>query len=73
MNAGDRILLSVMEHHSNIVPWQMIAEERGAIIDYIPLTSDQRLDMEAFETLLKLEPKGAAIARPALDVERSNW
>lgn len=62
LNPGDRILLSVMEHHSNIVPWQMIAEERGAIIDYIPLTSDQRLDMEAFEALLKHEPKLVAIS-----------
>jgi cysteine desulfurase / selenocysteine lyase len=59
---GDRILLSVMEHHSNLVPWQMIAEERGVSIDYIPLTSDQRLDMEAFDTLLKNEPKLVAVA-----------
>src|SRR6478735_8205259 len=57
LNPGDHLLLSVMEHHSNIVPWQLIAEERGVIIDYVPLTSDQRLDMEAFETLLKNEPK----------------
>jgi cysteine desulfurase/selenocysteine lyase len=62
LNPGDRILLSMMEHHSNIVPWQMIAEERGVTIDYIPLTSDQRLDMEAFETLLKNEPKLVAVA-----------
>jgi cysteine desulfurase/selenocysteine lyase len=62
LNPGDRILLSVMEHHSNLVPWQMIAEERGAIIDYVPLTSDQRLDMESFETLLKNEPKLVAVA-----------
>jgi cysteine desulfurase/selenocysteine lyase len=61
LNPGDRILLSVMEHHSNIVPWQMIAEERGATIDYIPLTGDQTLDMEAFETLLKNEPKLVAV------------
>jgi cysteine desulfurase/selenocysteine lyase len=62
LNPGDRILLSVMEHHSNIVPWQMIAEERGVTIDYIPLTGDQTLDMEAFETLLKNEPKLVAVA-----------
>ncbi len=61
LNPGDRILLSVMEHHSNLVPWQLIAEERGAIIDYVPLTAEQRLDMEAFETLLKNEPKLVAI------------
>lgn len=61
LKPGDRILLSVMEHHSNLVPWQMIAEEREAIIDYIPLTGDQQLDMAAFETLLKNEPKLVAI------------
>jgi cysteine desulfurase/selenocysteine lyase len=62
LNPGDRILLSVLEHHSNIVPWQLIAEERGALIDYVPLTGDQRLDMDAFETLLKNEPKLVGIA-----------
>lgn len=61
LNPGDRLLLSVMEHHSNIVPWQMVAEERGATIDYIPLTSDQRLDMEAFARLLTFEPKLVAV------------
>lgn len=61
LNPGDRILLSVLEHHSNLVPWQLIAEERGAIIDYIPLASEQRLDMEVFETLLKSEPKMVAV------------
>lgn len=61
LNPRDRLLLSVMEHHSNIVPWQMIAEERGATIDYIPLTGDQRLDMEAFEALLRNEPKLVAV------------
>lgn len=62
LHPGDRIVLSVLEHHSNLVPWQLIAEERGAIIDYIPLTSEQRLDMDAFESLLKHEPKLVAVA-----------
>jgi cysteine desulfurase / selenocysteine lyase len=62
LNEGDLILLSVMEHHSNIVPWQLIAEEKGARIDYIPLTSDQRLDMEVFEQLLLKEPKLVGVA-----------
>lgn len=62
LQPGDRILLSVLEHHSNLVPWQLIAEERGAVIDYIPLAGEQELDMEAFETLLKNEPKLVAVA-----------
>jgi len=62
LQPGDRILLSVLEHHSNLVPWQLIAEERGAVIDYIPLAGEQQLDMEAFETLLKNEPKLVAVA-----------
>ena len=62
LQPGDHILLSVMEHHSNLVPWQLIAAERGAIIDYIPLTGEQQLDMDAFEALLKNEPKLVAVA-----------
>lgn len=52
LKAGDEILLSGMEHHSNIVPWQMVAEQTGAIIKVIPVTDDGELDMEAFTTLL---------------------
>ncbi len=52
LKKGDRILLSQMEHHSNIVPWQMIADKAGAEIDVIPLLDDGRLDMEAYEELL---------------------
>src|SRR6056297_1223519 len=43
LQPGDRILLSQLEHHSNIVPWQMIAETTGAIIDVAPLTSDHQI------------------------------
>jgi cysteine desulfurase/selenocysteine lyase len=59
---GDLILVSLLEHHSNLVPWQLIAEEKGAEIAAIPLTSDQRVDMDAFEELLKREPKVVAIS-----------
>src|SRR3954470_18722974 len=45
---GDLIVLSMMEHHSNIVPWQLLAAERGAQLAYVPLTEDHRLDMVAF-------------------------
>jgi cysteine desulfurase/selenocysteine lyase len=47
LKAGDRILLSQLEHHSNIVPWQMIAQQTGAVIDVCPLTADHRIDLAA--------------------------
>src|SRR5687767_15807409 len=52
LRAGDRIMLSVLEHHSNIVPWQLIAERTGAAIDVAPLTADGRIDLEAMEEML---------------------
>ncbi len=52
LKAGDRILLSMLEHHSNIVPWQMIAEARGVAIDVLPLTSDHRIDLDAMERMI---------------------
>ncbi|NCP14382.1 MAG: cysteine desulfurase [Sphingomonadales bacterium] len=52
LRAGDRILLSQLEHHSNIVPWQMIAAETGAVIDVCPLTDDHQIDLDAAEAML---------------------
>lgn len=52
IGAGDRILLSTLEHHSNIVPWQMLAERVGAHIDVCPLTDDHRIDLDAAEAIL---------------------
>lgn len=52
LKRGDRILLSQLEHHSNIVPWQMVAEQTGAMIDVVPLTSDHQIDLDAAETML---------------------
>ena len=49
---GDRIISTEMEHHSNLVPWQMVAKRTGAILDHIPVTDDFRLDLEAFEQML---------------------
>ncbi|MHB1306587.1 MAG: cysteine desulfurase [Limisphaerales bacterium] len=54
LKAGDRILLTEMEHHSNIVPWQLIARRTGAELVYVPVIGDEgRLDLEALEKLLK--------------------
>ncbi len=52
LKPGDRILLSQLEHHSNIVPWQMIAAETGAEIDVCPLTDDHQIDLDAAEAIL---------------------
>ncbi|MEM6499025.1 MAG: cysteine desulfurase [Pseudomonadota bacterium] len=49
---GDRILLSQLEHHSNIVPWQLLAERAGAEIDVCPLTPDHQIDLDAAEAML---------------------
>ncbi len=52
LKAGDRILLSMLEHHSNIVPWQMVAERIGVAIDVLPLTDDHRIDLDAMERII---------------------
>lgn len=52
LKPGDRIVLSALEHHSNIVPWQLIAERTGAAIDVVPLTPAQGIDMDALESML---------------------
>lgn len=49
---GDEIIISEMEHHSNIVPWQIMCEERGAVLKIIPITESGELDMDAYTSLL---------------------
>jgi cysteine desulfurase/selenocysteine lyase len=61
LKAGDRILLSMLEHHSNIVPWQMIAERLGVAIDVIPLTPDHRIDLDAMERMITSAHKLVAL------------
>ena len=58
---GDEIILSEMEHHANIVPWQMIAEKTGAVIKVIPVTDSGDLDMEAYKKLLGNRTKMVAV------------
>ena len=60
--AGDEILLSELEHHSNIVPWQVIAQERGARIRVIPITDAGEIDFAAFERLLSAKTKMVSIS-----------
>jgi cysteine desulfurase / selenocysteine lyase len=61
VGAGDRIVLTEMEHHSNIVPWQQLAERVGAEIGWVPVDGDGLLDMDALSALLELEPKLVAV------------
>ena len=62
VGAGDRIVLTEMEHHSNIVPWQQLAERVGAEIDWAPIDEEGRLDMGALSALLERGPKLIAVA-----------
>ena len=57
LKKDDVILVSALEHHSNIVPWQMLCEKTEAILKVIPMTNEGELDMNQFEALLKLNPK----------------
>ncbi len=77
LQPGDRILLSQLEHHSNIVPWQLAAERTGAIIDVVPLTEDHRIDLDAMAAMLTDRHKLVALAHVSnvmgsiLDVKRA--
>jgi cysteine desulfurase/selenocysteine lyase len=62
LERGDVILLTEMEHHSNLVPWQILAAERDIRLEFVPVTEDGRLDLEAFQGLLDLGPKLVAFA-----------
>lgn len=62
LKPGDRIMLSMLEHHSNIVPWQLVAERTGAAIDVAPLSEDGRIDLEAMARMLTPQHKMVALA-----------
>lgn len=61
LREGDEIILTEMEHHSNIVPWQMIASEKGAVLKVIPVTDEGALDKSAFKKLLSDRTKILAL------------
>jgi cysteine desulfurase/selenocysteine lyase len=62
LNPGDTVLVTEMEHHSDVVPWQLICEERGAKLEYIPVLDDGTLDLDAYDQLLEHQPKAVCIA-----------
>jgi cysteine desulfurase / selenocysteine lyase len=61
LSAGDRIVVTEMEHHSNVVPWYQVAQERGAHLDWAPITDEGRLDLDALAQLLEQGPKLVAV------------
>jgi cysteine desulfurase/selenocysteine lyase len=61
VRAGDRVLITEMEHHSNIVPWQLLCAEVGAELRYVPVTSDFELDLDVLDRELAAGPKLLAI------------
>jgi len=77
LGPGDRVLLSLLEHHSNIVPWQLLSQRTGFAIDVCPLTEDGRIDLDAAEAMLTPAHKLVAFAHVSnvlgsvLDVPRA--
>ncbi|MGI8485896.1 MAG: aminotransferase class V-fold PLP-dependent enzyme [Thermomicrobiales bacterium] len=63
LQASDMVVFTEMEHHSNIVPWQLIAEERGARLAYVPITEDGQLNLDRFDELMTQEPKMVAFTQ----------
>jgi len=61
VKSGDEIIISQMEHHSNIVPWQMLCERKNAILKFIPVTENGELKMEEFKKLLSSKTKLVAV------------
>jgi cysteine desulfurase/selenocysteine lyase len=57
LKAGDLVILTEMEHHSNLVPWHILQMERGIELEFIPVTEDGLLDLETYKTLLDRRPK----------------
>ncbi|MGM9689055.1 MAG: aminotransferase class V-fold PLP-dependent enzyme [Alloprevotella sp.] len=57
LQAGDEVLLTVMEHHSDIVPWQLLRERKGIVLKVVPMTDSGELDLEAYAALLSSRTK----------------
>jgi cysteine desulfurase/selenocysteine lyase len=62
LQAGDEIVLSVMEHHANIVPWHLLRERKGVVLKFVPVTDDGRLDLDAYRDLLGPKTRMVALS-----------
>jgi cysteine desulfurase/selenocysteine lyase len=63
LGPGDVVILTEMEHHSNLVPWQILAAEKNLRLEFIPVTSEGLLDLEVYAQLLRLDPKLVAFTQ----------
>jgi len=61
LQQGDEIILSVMEHHSNLIPWQMIAQKTGAVLKFVELTANEEFDLDHFKSLVSDKTKLVAV------------
>ncbi|HEV8141708.1 MAG TPA: aminotransferase class V-fold PLP-dependent enzyme, partial [Methylomirabilota bacterium] len=62
LRAGDEIIVTELEHHSNLVPWQLVARDRGAVLKAVPVRTDATLDLGAYDRLLTPRTKVVAFA-----------
>lgn len=72
IKAGDEILISTIEHHSNIVPWQMLCEDRGAVLKVIPMLDNGELDLESYRKLLSARTKLVSVGHIANSIGTVN-
>src|SRR5687767_11782220 len=63
ISRGDQIVLTEMEHHANLVPWQLLVQEQDGDLEFIPITDDGELRLDVFEVLLRLRPKLVAFTQ----------
>lgn len=63
LQEGDVVLVALSEHHSNMLPWRLVAAQRGAHVEYLPLKGDGRIDLAAYRALLEQGPKLVAVAQ----------
>src|SRR5690348_11421259 len=72
IHRGDAIVLTEMEHHANLVPWQLLVQEQDGDLEFIPITDDGLLRLEVFEVLLRLKPKLVAFTHVRNTLGTSN-
>ncbi|WP_416666689.1 SufS family cysteine desulfurase [Egbenema bharatensis] len=61
LQAGDEVILTVMEHHSNLIPWQLVSQRTGAVLKFVELTDTQEFDLDHFKSLLSNKTKLVAV------------
>src|SRR3546814_1599035 len=72
LQPGDEVIISAMEHHSGIVPWQMICEEKGAVLKVIPVSPEGELLMDEYERLLSPRTKMVSVVHVSNKIGRAH-